>query len=116
MHYNDERPHRSLNLRPPAARGDPDPPSTGNDARKIRLGGLLSEYCRATWQCDVFFEPHTTPLLWNPSVHCGISLRGDMKEVSFAHVSVLDLEAREVALRDLYHERPAVIVWLRHYG
>ena len=39
-----------------------------------------------------------------------------MMEVSFAHASVLDLDGREVELRDLYRERPAVLVWLRHYG
>ena len=48
LHYNDERPHRSLNLRPPAARGDPIGPFSGNVTRTIRLGGLLSEYRRVT--------------------------------------------------------------------
>lgn len=60
--------------------------------------------------------PQTVRLLWKQSVHMGISLRGDMMEVSFARASVLDLDGREVALRELYRERPAVIVWLRHYG
>jgi len=43
-HYNDERPHRSRNLRPPASRGDPVLPVSGQIQRKSRLGGLLSEY------------------------------------------------------------------------
>ena len=30
-HYNDERPHRSRNLRPPAARGDPGRPAAGSN-------------------------------------------------------------------------------------
>jgi hypothetical protein len=29
---------------------------------------------------------------------------------------VLDGEGREVALADLWRDRPAVLVWLRHYG
>jgi hypothetical protein len=45
-HYNDERPHRSRNLRPPASRGDPIAPSDGQISRTVRLGGLLSEYRR----------------------------------------------------------------------
>ena len=43
-HYNDERPHRSRNLRPPASRGDPIPPASGRIERRTRLGGLLNEY------------------------------------------------------------------------
>jgi hypothetical protein len=27
-----------------------------------------------------------------------------------------DHEGREVRLGDLWHDRPAVLVWLRHYG
>ena len=46
-HYNDERPHRSRNLRPPASRGDPTLPASGRIERTIRLGGLLSEYRQA---------------------------------------------------------------------
>jgi putative transposase len=46
-HYNRQRPHRALELRPP----DPDPtsaPSThGEIHRRDRLGGLLHEYYRA---------------------------------------------------------------------
>jgi hypothetical protein len=29
---------------------------------------------------------------------------------------VLDGDGREVALADLWRDRPAVLVWLRHYG
>ncbi|MDQ6771888.1 MAG: transposase [Candidatus Dormibacteraeota bacterium] len=46
LHHNDERPHRSRNLRPPASRGDPIAPSDGQISRTVRLGGLLSEYRR----------------------------------------------------------------------
>ena len=44
MHYNDERPHRSRNLRPPSCRGDPAAPIAGRVVRTIRLGGLLGNY------------------------------------------------------------------------
>ena len=43
-HYNDERPHRSQNLRPPSYRGDPPTPVGGHIKRTTRLGGLLSSY------------------------------------------------------------------------
>ena len=46
MHYNQERPHRSLELRPPAARGDPAVARTRVVRRRVRLGGLISEYYR----------------------------------------------------------------------
>jgi hypothetical protein len=43
-HYNDERLHRSRDLRPPSGRGDP-PETTGDTInRHTRLGGLLSHY------------------------------------------------------------------------
>ena len=46
-HYNRERPHRALGLRPP----DPDTPQAGSHVGKIhrrdRLGGLIHEYHRA---------------------------------------------------------------------
>ncbi len=35
LHYNDERPHRSRNLRPPASRGDPIAPSDGRSAGRF---------------------------------------------------------------------------------
>ena len=46
MHYNRERPHRSRELRPPAARGDPVVARTRPVRRRVRLGGLISEYYR----------------------------------------------------------------------
>ena len=46
MHYNQERPHRSRELRPPAARGDPVVVRSGPVGRRVRLGGLISEYYR----------------------------------------------------------------------
>ncbi len=45
-HYNQERPHRSRDLRPPAARGDPAAARTSGVRRRVRLGGLISEYYR----------------------------------------------------------------------
>jgi transposase InsO family protein len=45
LHYNDERPHRSRDLRPPSSRGDPARRREGDTInRRGRLGGLLSEY------------------------------------------------------------------------
>jgi len=43
-HYNQERPHRSRELRPPAARGDPAVARGSVVRRRVRLGGLISEY------------------------------------------------------------------------
>ena len=43
-HYNSERPHRSCGLRPPASRGDPVDLGGGEVRRRVRLGGLPSEY------------------------------------------------------------------------
>jgi hypothetical protein len=31
-------------------------------------------------------------------------------------ITVLDADGNEVRLADLWRERPAVLVWLRHYG
>lgn len=45
-HYNQQRPHRSCELRPPASRGDPAPIASGAVERRSRLGGLLNEYVR----------------------------------------------------------------------
>jgi transposase InsO family protein len=45
-HYNEQRPHRSCDLRPPAARGDPLVVGSGEVRRRERLGGLLNEYYR----------------------------------------------------------------------
>jgi putative transposase len=45
LHYKDERPHRSRDLRPPASRGDPACRREGDTInRRERLGGLLSHY------------------------------------------------------------------------
>jgi hypothetical protein len=45
-HYNSERPHRSCGLRPPSTRGDPGSTRAGEIRRRVRLGGLISEYYR----------------------------------------------------------------------
>jgi Integrase core domain len=47
-HYNRERPHRGLELRPPD--GWPPTPVDAPSAieRRDRIGGLLDEYCRKT--------------------------------------------------------------------
>ena len=44
LHYNDERPHRSRGLRPPASESDPVLKPGYPVARRMRLGGLLSDY------------------------------------------------------------------------
>jgi transposase InsO family protein len=44
LHYNDERPHRSCNLRPPASRSDRVQVVGSQIERRTRLGGLLSDY------------------------------------------------------------------------
>jgi putative transposase len=46
LHYNDERPHRGRNLRPPAFRSDRMHMAGGQIERSTRLGGLLSDYRR----------------------------------------------------------------------
>ena len=49
-HYHHERPHRSLELRPPVTVGDESGPGTATAAsvkRRDRLGGLVHEYYRA---------------------------------------------------------------------
>jgi putative transposase len=47
-HYNDERPHRSLELRPPATVGDESDSgavmAAASVKRRDRLGGLVHEY------------------------------------------------------------------------
>jgi transposase InsO family protein len=48
-HYNDERPHRSRQLRPPSSADDPVSGRAGDTInRRARLGGLLSEYYRGS--------------------------------------------------------------------
>jgi hypothetical protein len=44
LHYNDERPHRSRSLRPPASRSDRIQMSGSQVERSTRLGGVLSDY------------------------------------------------------------------------
>ena len=46
LHYNEERPHGSRNLRPPASRSDRLQVVGGQIERRTRLGGLLSDYRR----------------------------------------------------------------------
>jgi putative transposase len=46
-HYNRERPHRALELRPPELDQRRDGSSAGEIRRRDRLGGLIHEYYRA---------------------------------------------------------------------
>jgi putative transposase len=46
-HYNRERPHRALGLRPPERNGRPERSPIGEIKRRDRLGGLIHEYYRA---------------------------------------------------------------------
>jgi putative transposase len=46
-HYNRERPHRALDLRPPEARSGNQRPACSAIDRRDRLGGLIHEYYRA---------------------------------------------------------------------
>ncbi len=46
-HYNTERPHRALELRPPEPGEPPPRPATGEVQRRDPLGGLIHEYYRA---------------------------------------------------------------------
>jgi transposase InsO family protein len=46
-HYNRERPHRALELRPPAPGKRPERSPAGEIRRRDRLGGLIHEYYRA---------------------------------------------------------------------
>ena len=46
-HYNRQRPHRALALRPPKPGTDPLLPASGQIQRHDRLGGLIHEYDRA---------------------------------------------------------------------
>ena len=47
LHYNEDRPHQSRNLRPPASIDDSSLPTGGQVERHARLGGLLSSYRRS---------------------------------------------------------------------
>jgi len=46
-HYNNERPHRGLALRPPESSDAAGQPAAGAIERRDRLGGLIHEYHRA---------------------------------------------------------------------
>jgi putative transposase len=46
-HYNRQRPHRALTLRPPNPGTDALRPGSGRIQRHDRLGGLIHEYYRA---------------------------------------------------------------------
>jgi hypothetical protein len=46
-HYNAERPHRALALRPPDRPSPPAEPTAGEIRRRDKLGGLVHEYYRA---------------------------------------------------------------------
>src|SRR5205807_9010309 len=46
-HYNRQRPHRSVDLRPPQATSASERPVCGAIHRHDRLGGLIHEYYRA---------------------------------------------------------------------
>ena len=46
-HYNRERPHRALGLRPPGRNEQPERSPIGEIRRRDRLGGLIHEYYRA---------------------------------------------------------------------
>ncbi len=46
-HYNRERPHRALNLRPPQPRSGSEPTPSCPIQRRDRLGGLVHEYYQA---------------------------------------------------------------------
>jgi putative transposase len=59
-HYNDERPHRSRELRSPSGRGDTAIAGAGDTInRSLRLGGPLSHYQVGCEQRDEIYEPHT---------------------------------------------------------
>ncbi len=44
------------------------------------------------------------------------SVRPPQRADDLGQVTVLDLDGNEVKLRELWRDRPAVLVWLRHYG
>jgi putative transposase len=46
-HYNTQRPHHALKLRPPQPREQPPPATIGDIERHDRLGGLIHAYYRA---------------------------------------------------------------------
>ena len=53
-------------------------------------------------------------MLGTASKREGVHPPGSAEELGRSRV--LNLEGREVALAELWRDRPAVLVWLRHYG
>jgi hypothetical protein len=63
-HYNTQRPHRALQLRPPRPESPVPEPLLGGIRRRPVLGGLINEYESAAcdrWSraCDRVLEPHS---------------------------------------------------------
>ena len=44
VHYNQQRPHRALQLRPPRSQAPRPEPVLGNIRRRLILGGLINQY------------------------------------------------------------------------
>jgi len=44
VHYNQQRPHRALQLRPPRPQSPIPEPARGNIRRRLILGGLINQY------------------------------------------------------------------------
>jgi hypothetical protein len=56
-HYNRQRPHRALALRPPNPATDALLPASGQIQRRDRLGGLIHEYYRAAARRTQYWRP-----------------------------------------------------------
>ena len=63
LHYNDERPHRSLNLRPPASRGDLHTALDGRIERALASVAYSATITVSWWPRDVILEPDSLPRL-----------------------------------------------------
>jgi hypothetical protein len=57
QHYNDDRPHRSRNLRPPASRGDQSHVAGVGSSGARALAVYLATTGGVSWPRDVIFEP-----------------------------------------------------------